>query len=175
MSAVIGKYREVNIACGRNLAFFVETLLEKRRAGGRPRDMTDEELVAYVSGDVQGTTDNGWVWQGSETGMALNQQPAGGFAGEERHREYNGPMKATLSDNEMNDWGGWERVEYLVGLLMRNGDEERERERYPQPPRPIGAYGQPQQQPPPPAPLPRMDEREVQRTTKDRISIANII
>lgn len=116
MSAAIGNYREVNIACGRNLAFFINTLIERRRAGCPARDMRDEELIAYVSGDMQANSEHGWVWQGSETGMALqNQGKLGQTAGRE---EWIGNMKGSLNENEKSDWGGWERVQYLVGVLQ---------------------------------------------------------
>ena len=126
--------------------------------------MSDEEVVAYVSGDIQSTTDGGWVWQGSETGMALNAQTSTGFPGDDREGILNGTMKGSLTDSEMNDWGGWERVEYLVGLLARDVDD---RERYPPPAGMGSAYTSPV--------APRREEKEAPRTTKDRISIANII
>jgi len=31
----------------------------------------DEELMAYVSGDLQASPENSWVWTGSETGMNI--------------------------------------------------------------------------------------------------------
>jgi len=168
-SAAIGTHRDVNVACGRNVAFFVGALIDKQRRGRRARDMADEELVAYVSGDVQAATDIGWVWQGSETGTALNQRAAG-FVEAERE----GGITGSLSESERSDWGGWERVEGLVGVLVR-GEEERgyaQSQPQNQPPRSVGGY---QAQQPPPPPPQRRDEREVQKTTKDRISIANII
>lgn len=164
ISASIGRYRDANVACGRNLVFFLTTLLERRRAGARPRDMSDEEVVAYVSGDIQATTDGGWVWQGSETGMALNPRTNAGFPGDDREIVFNGMMKGSLTDSEMNDWGGWERVEGLVGMLARDDDE---RDRY-QPQSGVGStYTSPV--------APQRDERETPRKTTDRISIANII
>lgn len=168
-SAAIGTHRDVNVACGRHVAFFVGALIEKLRSGGRARDMADEELVAYVSGDVQAATDIGWVWQGSETGTALNQRAAG-FV----ERDMEGGMTGSLSESERSDWGGWERVERLVGVLVRGEDERGYVQSQPQtqPLRSMGGY---QAQQPPLPPPQRRDEREVQRTTKDRISIANII
>lgn len=64
-----------------------------------------------------------------------------------------------LTDVEARDWGGWERVEFLVGVLAR----ERGYERQPQPvlqPR----YGGSSEHKPP--------ER---RTGSERMSITNII
>ena len=122
-SAAIGSHREINVACGRNLAFFINTLIEKRRAGGPIRDMRDEELLAYVSGDMQANTEHGWVWQGSETGTALQNVVLPGQT--EGKEEWIGNMKGSLNENESNGWGGWDRAEYLVGVL-RDEDERRD-------------------------------------------------
>lgn len=32
-------------------------------------------MMAYVSGDMQGTADESWVWKGSETGSQLDSMP----------------------------------------------------------------------------------------------------
>ncbi|TAQ91226.1 hypothetical protein B7494_g453 [Chlorociboria aeruginascens] len=124
-SSSVGSFRDVNVACGRNLSFFISALIEKRRAGGRvgskgyrgEREL-DEEIMAYVSGDQQASTDNSWIWQGSETGMNIPGVNAGivsptlmGGGREEG--------TVILTDIEARGWGGWERVEYLVGVLAR--------------------------------------------------------
>ncbi len=126
-SEAIGSYREVNIACGRNLAFFLDTMIEKRRAGGRIRDMDDEELIAYATGDMQANCESGWVWQGSETGMTLQNQGVELATGRD---EYYSNMKGSLNESEKSDWGGWERVEHLA-LVLARGEEEGERDRQP--------------------------------------------
>jgi ribosomal protein L37AE/L43A len=213
-SANIAAYRAVNVACGRNLAFFLTTLIDKRRAGSFPLHYSnahDEELMAYVSGDLQASTENSWVWQGSETGMALNQSLAPGLNltsdfGASRTSgipTQSNPATA-LSEQEKGDWGGWERVEYLVQMLMREVSAP------PPPPpppsippldskhdyrSPTSGYGYPyqkygagaavapihnqQQQPVPQQPLPPplpVSRPEMPRArTSDRISIANII
>lgn len=126
-SKTIASFRAVNVACGRNLAFFVTTLIEKHRAGTHPQNppsnIHDEELMAYVSGDLQASTENSWVWQGSETGMALNQALGSVSSidpGPGRSAALAAGSSATaLSEAEMGDWGGWERVEFLVQMLMR--------------------------------------------------------
>jgi hypothetical protein len=130
-SATISGYRAVNVACGRNLAFFLLTLIDKRQAGFFPPDrpnIHDEELMAYVSGDLQASTENSWVWQGSETGMALNQTLSSvAYASQSvatnrgaPHTAHGSNPATALSDAEKGDWGGWERVEQLVHQLMRD-------------------------------------------------------
>ena len=81
--------------------------------------------MAYVSGDLQASTENSWVWQGSETGMALNQAlgSASSIDLGPGRLTIPGPNNSAtaLSEAEKGDWGGWERVEYLVQMLMREG------------------------------------------------------
>jgi hypothetical protein len=200
-SATIGPYRAVNIACGRNIAFFLRTLLEKRRPGEpgqerrmAPRALTpmtlieDEELMAYVSGDLQQATENSWVWQGSETGMQLQQMQGPGATSTFAPGSHGGTsssmgqphMPSTLSDAEKGDWGGWERVEYFVGLLMGadRGEMGRDQSGWSHVPR-AGDTRDPRYTPPtgfgtPPQQQQRQGESGPSRTA-DRISIANII
>ncbi|KAJ5991853.1 hypothetical protein N7451_007577 [Penicillium sp. IBT 35674x] len=70
-SAAIGEGRAINVACGRYLAFFLRALIDRFRQGEMGILDHDEEMMAYVSGDMQGTSDGSWVWQGSETGSHL--------------------------------------------------------------------------------------------------------
>jgi ribosomal protein L37AE/L43A len=128
-SASIGTLRDVNVACGRNLAFFLGVLIEKRRAGGligskgyRSEREMDEELIAYVSGDLQASTESSWVWAGSETGMNIGGVSSGSSGGPKIGATLLGDGRegtTILTDVEARDWGGWERVEYLVGVLAR--------------------------------------------------------
>ncbi|KAJ6031775.1 hypothetical protein N7540_002507 [Penicillium herquei] len=70
-SAAIGDGRAINVACVRYLAFFLRILIDRFRQDDMMILDTDEEMMAYVSGDMQGTSDGSWVWQGSETGSHL--------------------------------------------------------------------------------------------------------
>jgi ribosomal protein L37AE/L43A len=196
-SATISSFRAVNVACGRNLAFFISTLIEKCRAGTHPPKyrsiVHDEELMAYVSGDLQASTENSWVWQGSETGMALNQALGSASSidlGPGRSTTPCPSNSATsLSEAEKGDWGGWERVEYLVQMLMREGPGGQQyspmetTQNHNQDYRPSTGFIyqnhkyspapiQNLQQQPLPAPVSRPESRS---RTSDRISIANII
>ena len=133
-SASIAALRDVNVACGRNIAFFLTVLIEKRRAGCMAgnkgyrgeRDM-DEELLAYVSGDMQASTEKSWIWAGSQTRINIGGETIGGgnsipnpsptLMGSRREEG-----TTVLTDAEARDWGGWDRVEFLVGLLSRESD-----------------------------------------------------
>lgn len=167
-SANVATLRDVNVACGRNVAFFLGALIDKRRAGGlagskeyRNERAMDEELLAYVSGDLQASTENSWVWAGSETGMNITANS--GAIGPSATLMSSGREDGTtiLTDAEARDWGGWERVEYLVGVLAREQ----------------GVYGQPL---PPryggvPSGSSSMSSDRDQRRSNERMSITNII
>lgn len=176
----VAALRDVNVACGRNLAFFLGVLIEKRRAGGligspsyRAERDIDEEIMAYVSGDLQASENSSWVWTtggGSETTGVMNIGIGGG-AGSGGSQIATSPSllgsgreegTTVLTDLEARDWGGWERVEFLVGVLAREG--------YAQPARPTN-YGAP---PPPPA-APPGPSRDVRLKGNERMSITNII
>lgn len=64
----------------------------------------DEEMIAYVSGDMQGTTDGSWVWQGSETGSDLEAMSS---------------METTPVPQEPEaEWEGWEWIEKTIHYLL---------------------------------------------------------
>ncbi|KAL8852548.1 MAG: hypothetical protein Q9221_002544 [Calogaya cf. arnoldii] len=60
-SAAMGSARPVNVACGRYFEFFLQRLLSKLDQRGDLYEV-DEELLALVSGDLQGSADSAWVW-----------------------------------------------------------------------------------------------------------------
>ncbi|KAF2084038.1 putative C6 transcription factor [Saccharata proteae CBS 121410] len=135
MAAAIGSLRRVNQACGRNLAFFLDRLTERIRSGNGAQSQleVDDEMLAYVSADMQGCAENAWVWTGSETGSKLNAPPSHASSGADVLRGANGEsaldddngiprMNAMLSDKEAKEWGGWERVERMITSLL---DESR--------------------------------------------------
>jgi hypothetical protein len=123
LSSIIGDMRKVNMACGRNLSWFLGQLLSRARADQLTSHQLemDEEMVAYASGDLQGDADNAWVWAGGnapapEGAAALSAPQASGDKP---------PLTALLTEKEMNDWGGWERVESLVQELMQEQERQR--------------------------------------------------
>jgi hypothetical protein len=116
--ASIGDIRTVNAACGRYLSFFLRRLLCRLRLGDNIDLERDEEMMAYVSGDMQGTSDGSWVWHGSETGSQL---------------EAMSPMRSTSvsrgqpgpAQHERDaEWEGWEWIEKTVQELFA---EQRQR------------------------------------------------
>ena len=107
----IGDVRTANAACGRYLAFFLRRLLSRIRVDGHIPDLDrDEELMAYVSGDMQGTSDGSWVWHGSETGSQLEGMT---------HANRTTPNSAGRPEMETDvEWEGWEWIEKTVQNLF---------------------------------------------------------
>lgn len=118
-SSLVGDLRAVNASCGRYLAFFVRFLLDRVRRPGPPVDLSrDEELIAYVSGDMQGSSDGSWVWQGSETGSKLEVLSP---------HVSSSPITRPGTGNESMDWEGWEWIERTVQYLLSEQQQQQER------------------------------------------------
>ncbi len=104
-SATLGASRPVNVACGRYLQFFLKELVAKVKQGKQID--TNEDLIAYVSGDLQGSFENSWIWKGTKgdvyLGSPLQSQTVVG--------DENG--KARL-DTNTSEWDEWDNI---LGLL----------------------------------------------------------
>ncbi|TGZ79346.1 hypothetical protein EX30DRAFT_308958 [Ascodesmis nigricans] len=181
----IGDFRDVNVACGRYMYGFLMELDRKMRQGVDL--MSDEMMLALVSGDCQGSTENSWVWNGSETGAALNSMsPRGGSPlssdGYISNSPSSVPVKAygsqTLSETQRSEWGGWENVLELVRCMKRGKEDGEERMRkstwvqhppqvWTQPTQQLQQQQQQQQQSPPPP------QRSPQRTLPLPPSVAS--
>ncbi|KAK8203465.1 fungal-specific transcription factor domain-containing protein [Phyllosticta paracitricarpa] len=147
-SATIGKSRKVNIACGRNLAFFLDRLSERVSSGNVNQSLLelDEEMLAYVSGDLQ-STEHAWVWGGAEPGgvkvtnnsntspgttqTGASSRDANNETGREQQdrtmedvdqqQQQSVPrLSFLLTDQETSEWGGWSRVERQVTNLLED-------------------------------------------------------
>ncbi|PBP26231.1 hypothetical protein BUE80_DR002889 [Diplocarpon rosae] len=176
-SSSIATSRDINVTCGRNLAFFLEVLIEKRRQGCltgnigyRGEREPDKELMAYIAGDLHAGLEESWVWAGRETGMpgdatARKAGTSPKFPGAGRE---GAPTVWTDLDARDWDWGGWARVEDLVAVLAR--------EREP------GGYARPLPVAPPSTPGSRgggadkgRDRSPARRRGCERMAITNII
>ncbi|KAI4862421.1 fungal-specific transcription factor domain-containing protein [Hypoxylon rubiginosum] len=120
--------RDVAIPCGRYLSFFLQIL------GGRRRDilslysrsttpsyhpqatmpdsraiqdalLKDEELLIYVSADMQASTEASWVWVGAEheAPLAISTSTTGAGLAHPDNR-------TGLNSKEREDWGGWDSL-----------------------------------------------------------------
>ncbi|KUM58497.1 hypothetical protein ACN42_g8656 [Penicillium freii] len=120
----IGDVRTVNAACGRYLAFFLRRLLVRiRPSEGHIPDLDrDEEMMAYVSGDMQGTTDGSWVWHGSETGSQLEGMGMGVSTSTSSHHR-------TEMETDV-EWEGWEWIEKTVQNLFTEQHQQQQQMAY---------------------------------------------
>ncbi|KAK8210659.1 fungal-specific transcription factor domain-containing protein [Phyllosticta capitalensis] len=140
-SATIGRTRKANIACGRNLAFFLDRLTERVSGGNINQSLLelDEEMLAYVSGDLQ-STEHAWVWGGAEVGVKVNTSSPGATATgalrdsietresdrmEDVDQQSAPRMSFLLTEQETTEWGGWSRVERQITALL---DDQRARQ-----------------------------------------------
>lgn len=146
--AAINGRRDVTMPCGRFFAFFVGTLASKRAEHAAyiarttppgqppfappPRPipgpleaalLRDEELLAYVSADLQAGPDAAWVWAGGEREVPTAQIPSPGMArsgpsgaggSSSASSLLSQEARTGLTEDESRDWGGWERVDSLV-------------------------------------------------------------
>ncbi|PQE09942.1 fungal specific transcription factor domain-containing protein [Rutstroemia sp. NJR-2017a BVV2] len=112
--------RDVLLGIGRYLTFVLGLLLDRKQRGReleRERDW-DPEIMAYVLGDLQT-----WTWCAAagdvspRLGLGLGMGSPRGSAGAGSDL-YTGGVSA-LPEAEARDWGGWERVLYLVDFLGR--------------------------------------------------------
>lgn len=150
-SAAIDDARPINMVCGRHLAFFLQQLLTKLQQGEGAYLERDEDMIAYVSGDLQGG-DNSWVWNRGSRGSPRNMMDhasAGRSA-----------MVASPERDESGDWAGWASI---VGTLRRLLDEQQRSHQQRVLPQPPTSQADPAQQ------------RILSPGGSDRISIANII
>ncbi|KAI5458132.1 fungal-specific transcription factor domain-containing protein [Mariannaea sp. PMI_226] len=147
--ASVSAKRDVAIPCGRFLSFFVSTLGVKRAEAvdyvtrtapihsyGAPRppvDTTavsqllarDEDLLAYVSTDLQASPDNSWLWPGLEREIQLPQlssvvmtsQPTRNVSGLASNE-----IRTGLTTSEQKDWDGWAVLERAISGLDVGGN-----------------------------------------------------
>ena len=115
-SSIVGKARPINTACGRYLEFFLREMLAKWRAHVRFDE--DEEMIAYVSGDLQGNLGHAWVWQdgiGDGVAKSVNDGPRPVIA--------NGHTNQRDGDS---DWAGWECILSTLEHLQAEVDSSRQ-------------------------------------------------
>jgi hypothetical protein len=174
--SVVGDLRLVGLGCGKNLVFVLDKLLDRVRSGhGSPQQLEyDEEMLAYISGDVQASVEHGWAWAGTDLTSMRSPEP-----GASRLSSQDQPMRDAIphrhtTASPSNEWRGWARVDQLIRQLM---DENRPRTAqpptyYPPPHNPVKRVqlGPNDQSPPKPTPLPSPAP-----SNASRISIANII
>jgi hypothetical protein len=109
--ATIGDDKEIVIHCGRYISFFLQQVLS-RMEKSISLD-TDEELLAYLSADLQSNARTAWIW--GETQSPSHPPRDGSYF----PRPASPALNRHLSDKERNDWGGWEYIERTVLQLQQ--------------------------------------------------------
>lgn len=88
--------------------------------------------MAYVSGDLQGSAEDNWVWQGSmpdtptrdpHANARRDLTPPGRIPSiaipTPRFGDLPTPRLGTLSSDEASSWGGWDQVLWRLQLLSQ--------------------------------------------------------
>jgi hypothetical protein len=174
--AAINDHRDVAVPCGRYLSFFISALASRRAeiitylsqapSPGQPPSpyghappphrpspaavhdalLRDEELLAYVSADLQARLETAWVWAGE-------REPPSPLPVSGKHSLFSAEARSGLTSEERWDWGpgvtGWERLESSLRRLA-SGDMPGTSTPMPTaaPPPSLSAIPKPPQQPP---------------------------
>lgn len=137
VNATIGDLRTVNVACARNLVFFLNKLRDRilAGAGARPQLDADDEMLAYASGDLQGDPQHAWIWEhgAGESGVAEDIMHGAEHWDSRPHANESkdftttqGQAFARSENDPENDLGGWARVEALLTELSALQLQQRE-------------------------------------------------
>lgn len=105
-SATIGSARAINVACGRYLDFFLQRLLPKLQDRMVSVEI-DEEMLALVSGDLQGDADNSWIWKDIEGANQATESTR--FS----------PINATPVTAHEDDYQSWSNWDGILDTLTR--------------------------------------------------------
>lgn len=120
-ASAIGGARPVNLCCGRHVEFFLRLLYSRRQQGHSADLDEDEEMIAYVSGDLQSDPYASWVWQARDSGIDLRNlaKTVPGLPSFDQVRSglTNNVKHTALTDPERKEWSGWEKVEREIRFL----------------------------------------------------------
>ncbi len=137
-ASAIGSARQVNLCCGRHLEFFLRVLYSRLEQGHSGEFDGDEEMIAYVSGDLQSSPDTSWVWHGREIGIESSKPATSANDLPPFEQLRSGPVKNVKNpvpvDEEARDWGGWDHVEGSVRYLLER-QQQQQRQETQRPPR----------------------------------------
>lgn len=126
-SAAIGDARSVNVACARYLDFFLRRLIAKIQQGDGEYLDSDEEMLTYVSGDLQGSPETSWVWRGAENEARVSPTAHSPFLAEPCHTGTQNEAP-TPRDGSI-EWSGWEGILDTLGRLAQERGSQTPRQR----------------------------------------------
>ena len=116
-SAAIGDARPANIACGRYADFFLRRLVAKIQQGEGAYLESDEEMLAYLSGDLQGSIETTWAWQAPQDEARTSPTAQSPFNKESR---YSPQTTGSMAMREgLIEWSGWEGILETLGRLAQ--------------------------------------------------------
>lgn len=187
LSSAIGNVRKVNMGCGRNTVFVLERILERMRSGhGSAQHLEhDEEMIAYISADTQGSFEHSWIWAGTDLSSATTPTSSPSVhrpPGLDEPMRDALPLRAASSSPHLGapEWDDWTRAEHTIRQLI---DEHRrwagqQPTYYPPPHNPVKRVqlASDSRSPPKPTPIPTpTPAAAASSSSASRISIANII
>ncbi|KAI9887508.1 MAG: hypothetical protein M1823_000687 [Watsoniomyces obsoletus] len=170
----MGDLRGIVPACGRHLAFFLQTLVDFQQTNPGENPETDEEILAYASGDLQADPRNAWVWHTSTatpwdaSGMGGTQDvdSVGRARSAPQDSRHDSPSRVSASLSKLEGPAIWEYALQLLDNLVQEPTQAHSHEPSPSPSL-ASQTTSASLPPPPPPPQPT--------TSLNRISIANII
>jgi hypothetical protein len=179
LASAIGKTRKVNGECGRNTVFFLDRLLDRVRSGhGSAQQLEhDEEMLAYVSADVQGNVEHSWVWAGavstSPTSSQRSSFSTSRIHGTDQFMRDALPLRTASSSPKQtaHTWDDWSRIEHMIQQL-RDENRPRTATYYPTAHNPVKRLQLAAETRLSPKPIPMSSPAP---SSSSRISIANII
>lgn len=126
LSSTMGNTRKINVACVKHIVFFLEVLIDRARKGhGSLQQLeNDEEMLAYVSGDVQASTEHSWVWSGTNFAAATSPQrrtldARSSISSDETMRDaMSSRGTADSPERGVNHAECWLKAEHLMRQLM---------------------------------------------------------
>ena len=119
-SAAIGSRYSVNVACGRHLLFFLHELVARLERGDGDTLDSDEEMVGYVSADLQASKQVNWVWPGREPIQESNSNELVQHASREGgHRFSYQRGSSSSSESRSREWLGWTEILDILERLRR--------------------------------------------------------
>lgn len=129
-ASAIGGARPVNLCCGRHVEFFLRVVYSRLQQGHSGDFDDDEEMIAYVSGDLQSNPDTSWVWQGRGSGMESSKlatiaQELPPFDQAHATGPINNVKSPVLLDREATHWGGWDHIEGSIRYLLERQEKQR--------------------------------------------------
>ncbi|KAG8414088.1 hypothetical protein J3458_011739 [Metarhizium acridum] len=118
------------MSCGRFLAFFITTLGVKRtdyatyisrRSSVDQTELSlslarDEELLVYVSADIQASPNRSWLWSFQDRDAASPKTRMGSQShpGTSENVLFSSEQRTGLNEEERRDWVGWTILESMA-------------------------------------------------------------